>query len=224
MPQPVHQPTHISPFTPSKRLAFCLVRFRGPGCCCCARLGYSLGLEQLETLSPSRQSNTRQSMFPTFTGNSRKARNVNLSGQRTTNPFTSTSWSPGSSLGASKTVEQAKAERQQRQLERARQAAVSRIQRIWLGYRLRKSLRSSRLQILESLYSDSTKHDAEQRSIQAFPLLMSLYSAARPEDSKWLLIVVDDLVKTDFAAFTSGAIEAPRMGHLASLIVATLGR
>ncbi|KAF4476898.1 putative E3 ubiquitin protein ligase [Colletotrichum fructicola Nara gc5] len=53
-------------------------------------------------------------MFPTFTGNSRRPRNVNLSGQNL-NPFAATSWTPSAGSGASKTVSNAQAERAQRQ-------------------------------------------------------------------------------------------------------------
>ncbi|KAL2019897.1 hypothetical protein VTK56DRAFT_9072 [Thermocarpiscus australiensis] len=163
-------------------------------------------------------------MFPTFTGSSRKTRNVNLSGQKTINPFTSTSWTPSSAVGASKTVAHAQAERQQRQQERERLKAAQRIQRVWRGYRIRRSLRDSRRQIIDRLYSGKGQADAERRTREATPLVLSVYQVTSPDDTRRLRLLAQDLLQTGFAAFTRGPIEPPRLARLARIVVAALER
>ncbi|KAK3365445.1 hypothetical protein B0H63DRAFT_530018 [Podospora didyma] len=140
-------------------------------------------------------------MFPTFTGNSRRARNVNLSGQRTTNPFTST-WAPATNVGASKTVAHAQAERQQRQHERDRLKAAQRIQKTWRGHRVRQGLKAARRQKLDQLYNTL---DPELRIAQALPLLLAVYDAARPDDRPRLLWVAEDLLKSESDAASTPA-------------------
>lgn len=77
-------------------------------------------------------------MFQSFSGSSRRPRQVNLSGQDI-NPFAAASWAPTAS-GTQKTLAAAQQERQQRQLERERQSATRRIQRIWRGHKARRDL------------------------------------------------------------------------------------
>ncbi|KAK0707438.1 hypothetical protein B0H67DRAFT_311243 [Lasiosphaeris hirsuta] len=163
-------------------------------------------------------------MFPTFTGNSRKSRNVNLSGQRAINPFTSTSWSPASPVGASQTVAHAQAERQQRQQERDRLKAALRIQRSWRGHRVRRGVRLSRRQLLDQLYSGGATVDALQRSIRGLPLILAVFQASKPEDHKRVRRVAQDLVQTRFGAFASGAVDASRMDKLTRVLIAVLER
>ncbi|EPS27915.1 hypothetical protein PDE_02859 [Penicillium oxalicum 114-2] len=82
-------------------------------------------------------------MFQSFTGSSRRPRQVNLSG-RTNNPFAAF---PGGSPGRNtphasnpqSAVAIAQQERIQRQREREKQNAVRTIQRRWRGYRCRKA-------------------------------------------------------------------------------------
>ncbi|KAK0628869.1 hypothetical protein B0T17DRAFT_523943 [Bombardia bombarda] len=165
-------------------------------------------------------------MFPTFTGNSRRARNVNLSGQRTVNPFTSTSWTPSASAATSRSVAQAQAERQHRQHERERLKAALRVQRSWRGHRARRNFRVSCRELFDQLY-DTPAPDAahvEQRSVRAVPLVLAAYEPSRPEDQGRLARVAQDLLQTKFHAFASGAIEPSRMIKLARLLVATLDR
>ncbi|KAL2174978.1 uncharacterized protein P884DRAFT_301950 [Thermothelomyces heterothallicus CBS 202.75] len=163
-------------------------------------------------------------MFPTFTGSSRKTRNVNLSGQKTINPFTSTSWTPSAAAGASKTVAQAQAERLQRQQERERLRAAQRIQRTWRGYRSRRNLRASRRQAVDLLYSAGGQADVERRTAEATRLVLSLYQASNPEDQQRLCLLARDLLQTRFSSFVSGAIEPPRLGKLAQIVVSALDR
>jgi ubiquitin-protein ligase E3 C len=163
-------------------------------------------------------------MFPTFTGSSRKSRNVNLSGQKGVNPFTSTSWAPGAAVGASKTVAHAQAERFQRQQERKRLNAAQCIQRSWRGHRARRILRGSRRQTIDQLYNSVGPVDVKKRTVEAVPLVLSVYQVSDADDRQRLCLLVHDLLETNFACFASGDIEAPRLEKLARIIVATLGR
>ena len=70
-------------------------------------------------------------MFPSFTGNARSRRQVNLSG-RTNNPFASTQ----------NALAQAQQERILRQQERERPPAATRIQRTWRGHKGRREARA----------------------------------------------------------------------------------
>lgn len=83
-------------------------------------------------------------MFQSFTGSSRRPRQVNLGG-RTTNPFAA--YPPGSQTthrsGPQNTLAIAQQERIHRQQERERLAASQLLQRTWRGYRSRKSTRSA---------------------------------------------------------------------------------
>jgi ubiquitin-protein ligase E3 C len=82
-------------------------------------------------------------MFQSFTGNSRRPRQVNLSG-RATNPFAAF---PGNSptrqtphaANPESAVAIAQRERALRQLERDRQTASRTVQRVWRGHRSRKA-------------------------------------------------------------------------------------
>ena len=76
-------------------------------------------------------------MFPSFTGNSRRPRQVNLSG-RNNNPFASPQ---NLSLSPQNAVVQAQQERLARQQERERQNGAKLLQRVWRGYASRGELR-----------------------------------------------------------------------------------
>ncbi|KAK1774496.1 hypothetical protein QBC45DRAFT_36674 [Copromyces sp. CBS 386.78] len=162
-------------------------------------------------------------MFPTFTGNSRKGRNVNLSGQRTSNPFTSTSWGASSAAGASKTVAHAQAERQQRQQERDRLRAAQQIQRTWRAHRVRRNLRAERRQAIDRLY-EAQPLDAGQRSAEALPWVFATFQAFNVQDRHRLALVTQDLLQTDFTAFSSGVLDWVRLGKLRRMLLAALTR
>ncbi|KAH6842802.1 hypothetical protein B0I37DRAFT_204008 [Chaetomium sp. MPI-CAGE-AT-0009] len=163
-------------------------------------------------------------MFPTFTGSSRKGRNVNLSGQKAINPFTSTSWAPSAAVGASKTVAHAQAERLQRQQERDRLKAAQRIQRTWRGHRSRRDLRASRRQAVDLLYREQRQVDVERRTTEATPLILSAYQGSNPEDQQRLCLLARDLLHTKFACFAPGALGLPRLGKLTRIVVSALDR
>ena len=162
-------------------------------------------------------------MFPTFTGSSRKGRNVNLSGQKAINPFTSTSWAPSAAAGASQTVAHAQAERAQRQQERDRLRAAQHIQRTWRGHRSRRNLRTARRHALDRLYGQGRPVDAEPRALEATPLVLAVYQTSNVQDQQRLCLLARDLLQTRFACFASGAIPTPRLGKLARIVVAALG-
>jgi ubiquitin-protein ligase E3 C len=75
-------------------------------------------------------------MVPTFTGTSRRPRQVNLSG-RTSNPFAAANPSARTTQqpsGLRSTVESARQERLQREQDRTRHQAAKQIQRVWRGH------------------------------------------------------------------------------------------
>lgn len=81
-------------------------------------------------------------MFPSFTGSSRRPRQVNLSG-RNSNPFAaySTPHHSPAGPGSQKTLVNAQHERLLRQQERDRLNAAKAIQRNWRGYRSRREVK-----------------------------------------------------------------------------------
>ncbi|KAL8667022.1 MAG: hypothetical protein Q9202_000944 [Teloschistes flavicans] len=83
-------------------------------------------------------------MFPSFTGSTRRPRQVNLSG-RNSNPFAATTSSrqPLSAQTTQNTVAHAQAERAIRQQERRRPPAAITIQRSWRGYHSRRIARTA---------------------------------------------------------------------------------
>ncbi|KAL1867159.1 hypothetical protein VTK73DRAFT_4292 [Phialemonium thermophilum] len=135
-------------------------------------------------------------MFPTFTGNSRKPRNVNLSGQPNVNPFTAKSWVPGSSAGPSKIIADAQAERRHRQQERERRQAAQRIQRVWRGHRVRRHLAESRRKEFDELYGAEPLVGVEERLLKGLALVLAFFNACRSDDLARLDYVVSDLSQT----------------------------
>ena len=163
-------------------------------------------------------------MYPTFTGSSRKARNVNLSGQRSSNPFTSTSWGPtAAAQGASQTVAHAQAERQQRQQERDRLKAASRIQRTWRGYQVRRDQRAAWRRLFDRIY-DEPGHDPGSRSVRAVPLILAAFEASRPDDRHRLVRAAQDLLQSDFSAYASKALDPAGLSRLGHVLIVCLQR
>lgn len=94
-------------------------------------------------------------MKPSFSGNARPKRQVNLSG-RNNNPFATYS-SPGnspSSHAQNTALANAQQERLQRQRERERPPAAIRIQRVWRGHIGRTKARSSWRQLWDDRESE----------------------------------------------------------------------
>ncbi|KAI1146072.1 hypothetical protein F4825DRAFT_441811 [Nemania diffusa] len=164
-------------------------------------------------------------MFPTFTGSSRRPRNVDLSGQRKTNPWANSSWAPTQS-GASKTVAQAQAERERRHREREELAATKRLQKVWRGHRDRRQLRDLRRQEYDTLYRHRVLPQAARPRIkQAFPLLLAILVPTRSDDQQRLDLFISDLLSlspSPSIAVDSGIFDPISWDRLACLLVRAL--
>lgn len=168
-------------------------------------------------------------MFSTFTGNSRRPRNVNLSGQ-TGNPFANTSWNPSQVSTATKTVSGAQADREKRQAERQRLKAASNIQRVWRGHNTRQSIYERRRDAFDQIYA---QHDIRpgQRPALCSQLILSFFSAKRPDDLARVALFAEDAehMLRDSDEHSSWLIlegserPDPRLGRLLEILVTTLG-
>ncbi|ROW03009.1 hypothetical protein VMCG_05725 [Cytospora schulzeri] len=162
-------------------------------------------------------------MFPTFSGSSRRPRNVNMSGQRKMNPFAATSWTPSSASGASKTVADAQAERNKRQLERDKLKAAQSIQRTWRGHRSRRNLKDERRQALDALYDDSSALDSRTRASEALPLIVAALDPRIPADRVRLERFAQDLVQSNCSVIKSTSTAHPsQLKRLTNLLLAFL--
>ncbi|KAI1434259.1 hypothetical protein GGR50DRAFT_663708 [Xylaria sp. CBS 124048] len=126
-------------------------------------------------------------MFPTFSGSSRRPRNIDLSGQRNTNPWANSAWTPS---GPSRTVAQAQAERERRHREREELAATKRLQRVWRGYIGRQQLRDLRRQEYDDLCDfEVSTFDVDRQCEwvqEALLLLLAFFEPTEPADHKRL--------------------------------------
>ena len=139
-------------------------------------------------------------MFQTFSGNSRRPRQVNLSGQNS-NPFAASTWSPSAS-GTQKTVAHAQQERQQRQQERDRLNASKRIQRTWRGHRSRRQLADSLRQIWDE--KESERDGAAEPLnvlVEQTKLLVSFFKPRRRDDLGRLLKLSQEIHSAGFESF-----------------------
>lgn len=144
--------------------------------------------------------------FPTFSGTSRRPRNVNMSGQKNSNPFAATAWTPSASSHASKTVADAQAERRHRQHERDKLRAAENIQRSWRGHRVRRELKDKRREELDALYAqDALRANPELRSSQALPLAVAALDPSRPDDQGRLARLAGDLEDSAFAVLATAS-------------------
>lgn len=119
-------------------------------------------------------------MFQTFTGTSRKPRQVNLSG-RNTNPWASASHASGSPAA----IANAQHERERRQQERERQNAANTIQRTWRGSESRKHLHQSLRQEYDAVEARQGSADADEEAHQLRRLLQ-FFSARNDDDIRRL--------------------------------------
>ena len=138
-------------------------------------------------------------MFQSFTGSSRRPRQVNLSG-RNSNPFAATSRStqPAVPQNAHNAVLHAQQERLARQQERERLQAAKDLQRVWRGYASRIELRSryrrtwdeqEGLVELESnkninVQTSSDGYRTEEEALAQLRLLVQYASPLNENDSK----------------------------------------
>ncbi len=121
-------------------------------------------------------------MFTSFTGNTRKARQVNLGGKKT-NPF----GPPGSGAGSQAALDRAQQERAQRQRERDTLNAAKRIQRVWRGHSARRDvadeLRGAWDRAEESNGpSQTAAYDSEEEALAQLQRLLRFASSRSDED------------------------------------------
>lgn len=161
-------------------------------------------------------------MFQTFSGSSRRPRQVNLSGQ-TPNPFAAGTWSsPASASGAQKTVAHAQQEREQRQRERERLNASKKIQRVWRGHRSRVELADARRQQYKAAYSSCEgEHDALV-PLEQLKLLMAFCNPERDNDVAQLTELGRKFVHSKNTGLMSQAEYQPYLLKLAKLTLSAL--
>ncbi|KAF4950225.1 hypothetical protein FSARC_13264 [Fusarium sarcochroum] len=162
-------------------------------------------------------------MFSTFTGNSRRPRNVNLSGS-TGNPFANTSWTPSAVSNATKTVSDAQAEREKRQAERTRLKAAGKIQRTWRGHRARAALRESRRAAFDTLYSSESTQSPHERLPEAFNLLVSFFTLRRNDDIRRAICYAYDTESVDLQAIAPSNVHSSRVEKLVRLLLHALDK
>jgi ubiquitin-protein ligase E3 C len=164
---------------------------------------------------------SQTTMFHSFTGNSRRPRNVNLSGQKTNNP-----WAAGGfyapSQGAAQTVAQATADREKRKRERDELFAAKRIQRVWRGHQGRQESRRRLREEWDTLYS-SGGSPASERVAKALPLLQALFDASNAGDQARLDSFVREVSSLSLGDLGTISLE-PRWDRLSPLLVAALER
>ncbi|KAK8098550.1 HECT-domain-containing protein [Apiospora kogelbergensis] len=166
-------------------------------------------------------------MFSNFTGQSKRPRNVNLSGQRS-NPWATSGSAWGSSTGTSKTVANAQAEREKRQRERDALAAAKKLQRVWRGHRSRRTTRKERRQQWDQLYHNTESVDVPmddgdavanpERACEALPLLLSLFDPSLSQDQRRLDQFLHDFTSESWKPYSH------QYNRLAALLVTALER
>lgn len=154
------------------------------------------------------------SAFSTFSGSSKKTRNVNLSGQRNVNPFSANKWSPASS-GASATVAQAQAEREKRHRERQELNAARLLQRVWKGHKAREQTKELCRGHFDTLYHTSSL----ERVHSALPLLLVLFDPTNHQDQQRLDLFVQDCTSSADAGSAFLNISSPRLQNKLTLVL-----
>jgi len=136
-------------------------------------------------------------MFQTFSGSSRRPRQVNLSGQNK-NPF---------AASPQKAVANAQQERQLRQLERDRLNASKRIQKVWRGHKVRQDLADSRRKTwdeLEVADRGNVPSTSCPRPLEQLQLLLAFFSPHRRDDIERLAILSQKMTSVDCESFLTG--------------------
>lgn len=126
-------------------------------------------------------------MFQSFTGHSRRPRQVNLSGQNN-DPFAATAWTPTAS-GTQKTVAAAQQERLQRQQERERLNAAKTLQRTWRGHKTRKELADGWREAWDNLESSIVQASSSPAILpEELTLLLAFFSPRKQTDIQRLAV------------------------------------
>lgn len=162
-------------------------------------------------------------MFSTFTGNSRRPRNVNLSGSAG-NPFANTSWSPSAVSNATKTVSNAQAEREKRQVERTRLKAAGKIQRTWRGYKTRAELRESQRDAFDALYKSGSNQSPSKRLPEAFTLLLSFFALRRDDDIRRAICYAHDTESVNLRDIAPANVHPSRIAQLIRLLLCAIDK
>ncbi|KAF2401004.1 hypothetical protein EJ06DRAFT_493618 [Trichodelitschia bisporula] len=154
-------------------------------------------------------------MFTTFTGSSRKPRQVNLSG-RQVNPFAK----PGTPSGAQSAVLNAQQARERRQREHDRLHSAKTLQRVWRGYSCRRGLRQQRRQEWDTEeawnpdslnvpdIADVPLYASESQVLTQLQRLVDFFDVKDPQDLRRLHRFGSRYVQTVLAegvTFTGGA-------------------
>ncbi|VDB90411.1 Bgt-4053 [Blumeria graminis f. sp. tritici] len=149
-------------------------------------------------------------MFQTFSGSSRRPRQVNLSGQNL-NPFatTPTPWATPVS-GSQIIVANAQQKRLKRQQERERLRSAIRIQRVWRGYRSRREMEDLRRKEWDDLELNQGGLDLESRLLAQIKLLVSFYRQTRKDDLERIKRLSSNVVTSGLAT----CMTADRADHL----------
>jgi len=159
-------------------------------------------------------------MFQTFSGSSRRPRQVNLSGQNP-NPFASNSWSPSAS-GTQKTVANAQQEREQRRQERERLNASKRIQRTWRGHRSRRELADSRRAQWDHTKTTGAESSSEVVLAEQVKLLVAFFSPRRQDDIDRLVTLSTEISGLGYQDFLGLEAVQPLLARLANVTLEAL--
>ncbi|GAB7350385.1 hypothetical protein MBLNU459_g1007t1 [Dothideomycetes sp. NU459] len=125
-------------------------------------------------------------MYQSFTGSSRRPRQVNLSG-RNTNPFAAVSVAP---QGPQQAIQSAHQDRQQRQQQRLELNAAKNLQRTWRGYSSRKKARDAwraQWDAAETSSTASAAYPSPDESLGRLRSLLLFFTPNQPADIKRLL-------------------------------------
>lgn len=160
-------------------------------------------------------------MFQTFSGSSRRPRQVNLSGQNT-NPFAASSWNPSAS-GTQKTVAHAQQERQLRQQERERLNASKRIQRAWRGHKTRRELADLRRKVWDDKEQcEEGSFGSGSRLVEQTQLLVALFSPRRRDDIQRLTSLSQRIYLAGYESFLAREGVQPQVTRLAKVLLEAL--
>jgi ubiquitin-protein ligase E3 C len=161
-------------------------------------------------------------MFQSFSGSSRRPRQVNLSGQNV-NPFAASGWTPAVS-GTQKTIAAAQAERQQRHQERLRLNSAKKIQRTWRGHKIRRELTEGRRQTWDAMENDRFPYSSEPTYlVEKLQLLLTFFNYQNPEDINRLSRFSDSLLKASQDKCLDEELR-PRLLKLSQIILTALAR
>ncbi|KAL5611731.1 uncharacterized protein BROUX77_001887 [Berkeleyomyces rouxiae] len=135
-------------------------------------------------------------MIPSFSGNSRRVRNVNMSGNNSAFSI----WAPSSGFGASDAVSKAEEKRKRRQLDKKKTEAVQTVQRVWRGHRVRGLLRRSRQAEFDKIYSTAEHSTPQHRLCAAIPLISTSFKPNGTGEQR-VLAVAHDIREVGSKAF-----------------------